>query len=181
MPLCRNKRVIKITIACIVMVIWSVCVYDVNARFSLYDRIVVKKNESVNINGLIVTPLKNKIYSSDEFIKLYPDCWEEYREIATADDIFVVYELEVDNITDDNIWFRYSAMDAFDKKTSISNNCSIIEPVGRTIVEAGDKITLKLAAYFYHERLTKTQIRGFKNENMALALSYYPEYITFEF
>lgn len=176
------KKIVKPIIIGVIITAWAFGVYDINSRLPKPDELVYTKEQPACIEGLEIVPLSNKIYTLQEFKAAYPEGYEEWENPYMSEaDRFIVYELQLTNTNDYNIYFDGAMMEAFESTTCFANGCSGVENKISMIINAGEAMTYRISTYIIKSAMSRADRESLKKENFGLNFGYYPELIMFRF
>ena len=179
----RSK--IRIVIAAAFIIIACICVYfihDINTRFPAAVEEHYTKDNPLNINGLIITPVESRILNIEEFNKLYPDVLEEYQFDDTDKKRIITYTLTYENTTNEQKKFKPEFSEPWMLPSCFSNGVRKVTGEGTTTFNAGEKKTITLYTNaFGGSQVTLSELYALESNKNYLIYQEYPEKMMIDF
>ena len=169
----KIKKIIRTMVILAAVIVCVVMIVDVNRRIPGPDVHIYTPSNPYEIDGVKVTPVKATVYTLEELEKKYPS-----HDPFVVDDMpkearYVVYELNVMNKSFDTITFYPVFFEAGDYGTGWSNGVAPINSYyARNIIKPFEGTDIELVAL---------NIRGDFSDDLALFMSYYPDYRVLKF
>ena len=167
------KKIIGLLLFVFTSIICGIMIYDVNRRIPAPKKYIYTHSNPCKIDGVKFVPLETVVYSYDELKEEYPDFKPMIVKDMPKEARYVVYKIRVMNASPDIKSFYPVYFEAADCKTGWSNG---LEPRFsfnvKTVLKGYETIDLELIAF---------NIKGDFSDDLAIAMSYYPDYRIMKF
>ncbi len=173
----RSK--IKIVIVAIVVVIAGISgyfIHDINTRFPKAVVEYYTKDNPLNINNLVITPVESRVWTLDDFNEAYPNVL--YQDYFTDSDMkrIITYTLTYENISQEDIKFKPEFSSVWMWSSCFFNGVRKVTGEGTTTFKPNEVQTITLYAMVYGENIvTLSELYSLENNDNYLIYQEYPK------
>lgn len=170
---------IKIIIVAMVVVIAGVSgyfIHDINTRFPKAVVEYYSKDNPLNINNLVITPVESRIWNLNDFNEAYPNVLYQDDFIYSDMGRIITYTLTYENISQEDIKFKPEFSDAWMWSSCLHNGVRKVTGEGTTTFKPNEVQTITLYARAYAgSQVTVSDFRNLKDNNNYLIYQEYPK------
>ena len=173
----RSK--IKVIIVAIVIIIAGVSgyfIHDINTRFPKEVVEYYSKDNPLNINNLVITPVESRVWTLDDFNEAYPNVL--YQDDFRDSDIkrIITYTLSYENISQEDIKFKPEFSNAWMWPSCFSHGVRKVTGEGTTLFKSNEVQTITLYTIAYGgSQVILSELYSLENNENYLIYQQYPQ------
>lgn len=156
--------------------VWGVAVYDINTRLPIRKIEQFSEDSPALQDGLKMTPHGFNFYTESEYFAMNPDTFIYSSKLSAPNDEnrVVVFNLEVENTTDEQITYKNSVFCPVSVNSGFFNGCSEDSVKRQRTIEAGEIQNIKLVTKMPTSLVDKKYIENLKDDTFRVIFWCYP-------